>query len=88
MEPSFLKRHLSGCYPDLKDKDIDFFKHKEVGVKRIRLDQRAIQSTDSSRSSCLLHGGFAHRSGKETTYDCRKSYTPLLPRHHALHFGR
>ena len=38
MKPSFLKRHLSGCHPDLATKDIDFFKHKEVGVKRIRLD--------------------------------------------------
>ena len=40
MTPSFLKRHLSGCCPDLADKDIDYFKHKEVGVTRIRLDQR------------------------------------------------
>ena len=38
MKPSFLKRHLSGCHPDLATKDIDFFKHKEVGVKRICLD--------------------------------------------------
>ena len=38
MKPSFLKRHLTGCHPDLADKDVDFFKHKEAGVKRIRLD--------------------------------------------------
>ena len=38
MKPSFLKRHLSGCHPDLATKDIDLFKHKEVGVKRISLD--------------------------------------------------
>ncbi|KAI6651159.1 zinc finger BED domain-containing protein 5-like [Oopsacas minuta] len=40
MKPSFLKRHLSGCHPNLADKDIDFFKHQEVGVKRIRIDHR------------------------------------------------
>ncbi|KAI6647423.1 zinc finger BED domain-containing protein 5-like [Oopsacas minuta] len=40
VKPSFLKRHLSGCHPNLADKDIDFFKHQEVGVKRIRIDHR------------------------------------------------
>ncbi|KAI6648645.1 zinc finger BED domain-containing protein 5-like [Oopsacas minuta] len=40
MKPSFLRRHLSGCHPNLADKDIDFFKHHEVGVKRIRIDHR------------------------------------------------
>ncbi|KAI6649594.1 hypothetical protein LOD99_6760 [Oopsacas minuta] len=40
MKPSFLKCHLSGCHPNLADRDIDFYKHQEVGVKRIRLEHR------------------------------------------------
>ncbi|KAI6651218.1 zinc finger BED domain-containing protein 5-like [Oopsacas minuta] len=40
MKRSFLKRHLSGCQPNLADKGIDFFKHQEVGVKQIRIDHR------------------------------------------------
>ena len=40
MKPGFLKRQLSRCHPNLAEKDIDFFKHQEVGAKRIRLDHR------------------------------------------------
>ena len=40
MKPGFLKRHLSGCHPDHAHKDVDFSKHEDVGVKRIRLDHR------------------------------------------------
>ena len=96
MKPSFLKRHLSGCHPDLATKDIDFFKHKEVGVKRIRLDhggQFSQQTQAGVRASYMValrivHGGFAHRSGEETAYNCREPYTPLLQGHRALRSGR
>ena len=57
MKPSFLKRHLSGCHPDLATKDIDFFKHKEVGVKRIRLDhggQFSQQTQAGVRALCMV----------------------------------
>ena len=36
MKPSLLKRHLSGCYPELGDKYPAFFKRMEIGVKRLR----------------------------------------------------
>jgi len=39
MKPSLLKRHLSGCHSHLVNKDIDYFKRKEKGVKTIRLDR-------------------------------------------------
>ena len=37
LKPSLLKRHFISNHPDLKDKDITFFKRKE-SLKRIRLD--------------------------------------------------
>ena len=39
MNPSLLKRHLSGCHPELLDKDVEFFMQKEIGLKRVRLDK-------------------------------------------------
>ena len=39
MEPSLLKRHLSRCHPELLDRDVEFFTHKEIGLKRVRLDK-------------------------------------------------
>lgn len=38
MKPSLLKRHLAGCHSELKDKDVEFFRRKERGIKRERLD--------------------------------------------------
>ena len=40
MKPSLLKRHLNGCHPDLVDKNITYFKQREKGIKKIRLDQK------------------------------------------------
>ena len=39
MKPSLLKRHNSGCHPELVNKDSAFFKRMEIGVKRVRLDK-------------------------------------------------
>ena len=39
MKPSLLKRHLSGCHAELFDRDIEFFTQKEIGLKRVRLDE-------------------------------------------------
>ena len=39
MKPSLLKRHLSRCHPELLDRDVEFFTHKEIGLKRVRLDK-------------------------------------------------
>ena len=39
MKPSLLKRHLSGCHPELLDRDVEFFTQKEIGLKRVRLDK-------------------------------------------------
>ena len=89
MKPSFLKRHLSGYHPDLATKDIDFFRAQRVRSKaNPSRSWRAIQSTDSGGRSCIVHGGFAHRSGEETAYNCRELYTPLLQGHRPLRFGR
>lgn len=41
MKLSLLKRHLSGCYPELVDTDAAFLKRMEIGVKRVRLDKSA-----------------------------------------------
>ena len=38
LKPSLLKRHFCSYHPDLKDKDITFFKRKDESLKRIRLD--------------------------------------------------
>ena len=39
VKPSLLKRYLNGCHPDLVDKNIAYFKQREKGIKKIRLDQ-------------------------------------------------
>ena len=39
MKPSLHKRHLSGCHPELLDRDVEFFTQKEIGLKRVRLDK-------------------------------------------------
>ncbi|KAI6658288.1 Zinc finger BED domain-containing protein 5-like [Oopsacas minuta] len=39
MKPSLLKKHLSGCHPELVDKDAAFLKGMEIGVRRVRLDK-------------------------------------------------
>ena len=39
MKQSLLKRHLSGCHPELLDRDVEFFRQKEIGLKRVRLDK-------------------------------------------------
>ena len=39
MESSFLKRHLHSCHPDLKSRNTAFFKQREDGSKRARLDR-------------------------------------------------
>ena len=38
MKPFFLKRHLHSCHPGLKSKNTAFFKQREDGLKRARLD--------------------------------------------------
>ena len=38
MKPTFLKRHLNGCYPNHKSKGTAFFKQKEDELKQARLD--------------------------------------------------
>ena len=57
MKPSFLKRHLSGCHPELVDKDAAFFKRMEIGVKRVRLDKsgQVNQINQATlRASCMV----------------------------------
>ena len=39
MKPSLLHRHFEIKHETFKDKDLSFFKHKEAGLKRQRLDQ-------------------------------------------------
>ena len=39
MKPSYLKHHLHSCHPDLKSKSTAFFKQREDGLKRARLDR-------------------------------------------------
>ena len=39
MKPRFLKRHLNSCHPNVKSKSTAFFKQKEEGLKRARLDR-------------------------------------------------
>ena len=38
MKPSLLERHLNGSHPDLVDENIAYFKQREKGIKKIRLD--------------------------------------------------
>ncbi|KAI6659534.1 zinc finger BED domain-containing protein 5-like [Oopsacas minuta] len=69
MKPSFLKRHLSGCHPNLADKDIDFFKHQEVGVKRISIDHRGQESQQTQaglRASYMVALRFAQEKKPHT----------------------
>ena len=39
MKPSLLTRHLERAHPEFKDKDLDFFKHRESVFKKQRLDK-------------------------------------------------
>ena len=39
MKPSFLKRHLHSFHPDFKSKSTAYFKQREDGLKRARLDR-------------------------------------------------
>ena len=39
IKPSFLKRHLHRCHPDLKSESNAFFKQRQDGLKQTRLDR-------------------------------------------------
>ena len=38
MKPSLLQRHLHGCHPELKGKDVDYFRRREDMLTRSKLD--------------------------------------------------
>ena len=57
MKPSFLKRHLYCCHPDLKSKSTAFFKQREDGLKRARLGRSghfSQQNEAGLRASCMV----------------------------------
>ena len=39
MKPSLFTRHLQKAHPEFKDKNLDFFKHRESVFKKQRLDK-------------------------------------------------
>ena len=41
MKPSLLTRHLERAHPEFKDKELDFFKHRESVFKKQCLDKVA-----------------------------------------------
>jgi len=53
MKPSLLTRHLEKAHPEFRDKDLDFFKHKETMLEKQRLDKSGmfLQHTNSLRAS-------------------------------------
>jgi len=44
MKPSLLTRHLEKAHPEFRDKDHDFFKHKETMFEKQRLDKSGMVS--------------------------------------------
>ena len=50
MKPSLLTRHLEKAHPEFKDKELDFFKHRESVFKKQCLDKGGIffQQTNAS----------------------------------------
>ena len=50
MKPSLLTRHLERAHPEFKDKELDFFKHKEPVFKKQCLDKSGMffQQTNAS----------------------------------------
>ena len=50
MKPSLLTRHLERAHPEFKDKELDFFKHRESVFKKQCLDKGGMffQQTDAS----------------------------------------
>ena len=50
MKPSLLTQHLERAHPEFKDKELDFFKHRESVFKKQCLDKRGMffQQTNAS----------------------------------------
>ena len=50
MKPSLLTRHLERAHPEFKDKELDFFKHRESVFKKQCLDKGGMffQQTNAS----------------------------------------
>ena len=86
MKPSLLKRHLNGCHPELKDKDVLYFQRKENGVKQVRLDttgtykQQTISAIETSYviSLKIAQQKKPHTIGESLILPCIKETVRLM----------
>ena len=63
MKPFFFKRHQHSCHPDLKSNSTAFFKQREDGLKRARLDRSghfSQQNEAGLRASYMVSLRIAH----------------------------
>ena len=55
MKPSLLTRHLERAHPEFKDKELDFFKHRESVFKKQRLDKGGMLFQQNNASLKASH---------------------------------
>lgn len=86
MKPSFLKRHLTTKHPHMVGKDIGFFKRKEEGLKRTKLDSGGRlqqQSISALKASYLVSLRIAkekkpHTIGEKLILPCCKDIVTAM----------
>ena len=76
MKPTFLKRHLNGCYPNHKSKGTAFFKQKDE-LKQTRLDRLGCISQQNEAGLFVSYMASLRIAQEKTSQHCREIDHPF-----------
>ena len=77
MKPTFLKRHVHGCYPNHKSKGTAFFKQKDE-LKQARLDRSGYISQHNEAGLRASYMVSLRITQEKNSQHCREINHPLL----------